>query len=249
MRTTFERPDTEAVDTPPSTVPLPSGLPSAGLRARRTTGVALQVISFAFSAAATRLERTGRSLVSSAEPVPDDNSWTGAERIAVQLDRPGAARWAMDHVNMPADVRSNCAYFVSEALRVGGGLAETARWRPGTARGHVRWWHRIALHPAYGCVTDFVIEMQRVGNGRLIGVDTMEPRPPLAELGDIVVYNWDGRGGYQHLAVVTAFIDGLMHVTQQTPSQLNRPWNRYGDGRWIATASLMRFATSHGQPD
>lgn len=248
LRTTIEPTVPTSEFRAPTLGPVRSRLRPHRAQVRTSLGAALQVLSFGLRTLATHVERAGRSLVTSTEPTPVDYSWTEADRIAVELDRPGAATWAMDNVDMAAAVRSNCAYFVSEALRVGGGLATTPRWRPGTTHGHLRRWHRIAEYPAYGCVGDFVIEMQRTGNGRLIGVDTMDPRPALAELGDVIVYNWDGRGRYQHLAVVTAFVDGVMRVTQQTPSQLNRPWNRYGDGRWIATASLLRFATSPTQP-
>ena len=53
------------------------------------------------------------------------------------------------------------------------------------------------------------------------------------------------RRGLSLLALVTAVggADGVMRVTQQTPSQLDRPWNRYGNGNWIATAAWLRFAT------
>lgn len=210
-------------------------------RAAAATG--LEVTGFALHAIANQLERRGVRLGSRSLPARADD-WTSGTGVVAELDRSGAAAWALANVDEPGTIESNCAYFVSEALRVGGRLAETTGWRPGTTSSRVRRWHRIARHPAYGCVGDFVIEMQRVGYARLIGTDTMLASPPGAEIGDVIVYNWDGRGRYQHLALVTEFDDGLMRVTQQTPSQRNRPWNRYGDGRWIETASLLRFAAS-----
>lgn len=208
-----------------------------------TAATALQVAGFSLHSVATQIERRGVRLASKTRLARSDD-WTGGAGLVAALDRGGAAAWALAHLDEPGAIESNCAYFVSEALRLGGGLAETSGWRPGVASSRVRRWHRIAQHPAYGCVGDFVIEMQRVGYARLIGTDTMLPSPPGAQIGDVIVYNWDGRGRYQHLALVTEFNDGLMRVTQQTPSQRNRPWNRYGDGRWIETASLLRFAAS-----
>ena len=217
---------------------------SGNRRVKTILGSYLQVAGYAASLIGTRLEMLGKRAAPQSFLQTDGHDWTGPLGEPVALDRDGAASWAMNHLNDPESIVPNCAYFVSDSLRLGGGLTETEEWRPGVRAGRVRRSRRIALHPPYGCVGDFVIAMQRSGRARLFGVDTLNNVLDGARLGDVIVYNWDGRGKYQHVAIVTQVTDTATYVSQQTPTQLNRQWNRYGNGRWIASASLLRFATA-----
>lgn len=212
-------------------------------RARRTASTYAEVAGYGLRLVAAKADQLAHRLEPPRSSALPKHDWPSGEPPTVALDRAGAATWALTHVDDEPSVHSNCAYFVSDALRLGGGLATTPLWAPGTSSGRVHRSRRICTNPAYGCVGDFVLEMQRVGYARLIGVDSLLPSVAEARLGDVIVYNWDGRGHFQHLAVVTAFEDGVMQVTQQTPSQRNRPWNRFGNGGWISSALWLRFAT------
>ena len=215
---------------------------------RATLGSYLQVAGFAFGLVASHLDKRGKLLLSDPTIQPASHDWTSHRTPPVQLNRSGAAAWALAHLNDPESIVPNCAYFVSDSLRIGGELPVSVAWRPGVRPGRVRRSRRIASHAAYGCVGDFVIEMQRSGRARLVGVDTMNDLLVNAQLGDVIVYNWDGRGKYQHVAIITEVTPTTTLVSQQTPTQRNRPWNRYGNGKWIGTASLLRFATP-GTPE
>lgn len=215
---------------------------------RSVLGAYFQVAGFGLGILATRLDRRGKLLVDDGGPRPQGHDWKLPLESPVRLNREGAAAWALAHLDDPESIVPNCAYFVSDSLRLGGELPETRDWQPGVRRGRVRRSHPIARHPAYGCVGDFVIDMQRSGRARLIGVDTFNDVLDGAQLGDVIVYNWDGRGKYQHVAIVTKLTAAATLVSQQTPTQRNRAWNRYGNGGWINTAALLRFATP-GTPE
>lgn len=227
----------------PRGVPRFLGAPLAG-RARRTASTYAEVAGYGLRLVAAKADQVARRLEPPRSAALPKHDWPSGAPSAVALDRAGTAAWALTHVDDEPSVHSNCAYFVSDALRLGGGLAPTPLWIPGTSPARVHRSRRISSNPAYGCVGDFVLEMQRAGYARLIGVDSMLPSVADAQLGDVIVYNWDGRGHFQHLAVVTAFEDGVMRVTQQTPSQRNRPWNRFGNGGWISSALWLQFATA-----
>lgn len=218
---------------------------SGKTKGRAAVGTYLQIAAFGLGVLASRLDAKGKQLVP--KLLSDDTAWhdwTIHHESCLAYDRLGAASWALAHLEDAESIVPNCAYYVSESLRLGGGLAESPRWRPGVRSRRVRRSDKIAANPAYGCVGDFVIEMQRTGRARLLGVDTMNDVLASAQLGDVIVYNWDGRGKYQHVAIVTQLTETATYVSQQTPTQRNRPWNRYGDGRWISSASLLRFATA-----
>lgn len=217
-------------------------------RVRTVVGSYLEVAGYGFGKVAARLDALGRRVARSTAPSSGFHDWTTPIREPIHYNRESAADWALEHLNDPISIQPNCAYFVSDALRIGGDLPESERWRPGVRPGRIRRSHRIAECPAYGCVGDLVIELQRSGRARLIGVDTKNDLLAEAARGDLIVYNWDGRGRFQHVAIVTSVTETATLVSQQTPTQCNRPWNRFGDGEWIRSGMLLRFATA-GSPD
>ena len=217
-------------------------------RVRNFLGSYLEVVGYSFGLVGAHLDILAKRVATRPRADSEFHDWTTPTTEPVHYDREGAADWAVAHLRDPESIVPNCAYFVSDALRIGGTLPESERWRPGVRPGRIRRSHRIAEHPAYGCVGDLVIELQRSGRARLLGVDTMSDLLVGAARGDLIVYNWDGRGRFQHVAIVTAVTETATLVSQQTPTQYNRPWNRYGSGEWIRSAMLLRFATA-GTPE
>lgn len=206
-------------------------------------GVLLQLFSHAVRLVGAHLDIAGRAL-SDSDPqtlfLPTDPP----PLRSVPIDRVGAATWAVEHVNDPLVVDPACTYFVSEALRIGGGLAPTSTWFPGIRRSRVRWWRPIANSRPYGCVGDFAVDLRKAGWVRARSLDTHDDVVHDVRLGDVFLYNWDGFGRFQHMAIVSRIDDGVPFVTQQSPSQRNRQWNRKADGTWIHTAVLLGFITA-----
>jgi cell wall-associated NlpC family hydrolase len=211
-------------------------------RSKQLVGVPLQILGYGVVDLGKDITRRGQRWAPVATPDPLMAPPAANTSLLEHYDRRTAVEWALAHVDDPDDVHSDCCYFVSNALRAGG-LPTTAAWQPGITHSRVRRSRRIAQYPAYGCVGDFVIEMQRCGAAIAIGGDARCDRIDGAELGDVVIYNWDGRGTYQHAAIVTRQTDTTTYVTQHTPAQRSRPWNRKGNGTWIESGLLLHLRT------
>jgi cell wall-associated NlpC family hydrolase len=211
-------------------------------RAKHQAGNIMQIAGYGVIDLGKELNRRGQRWAPVASPdalvaPPQPN-----RESLVRYSRPLAVEWAQHHVDDSDEVHSDCCYFVSNALRAGG-LPTTTTWQPGVTRSRVRRSRKIAAYPAYGCVGDFVIELLSSGVAIAIGCDARVDRIDAAEIGDVVIYNWDGRGTYQHAAIVTRQSDTTTYVTQHTPAQRSRPWNRKGNGTWIETALLLHLRT------
>jgi cell wall-associated NlpC family hydrolase len=214
--------------------------------AKLHAGSALQIAGYGAIDLGKELNRRGQRWSPVASPAPLNGPPEPNREALASYQRHHAADWALSHVDDPDEVHSDCCYFVSNALRAGG-LTTTQAWQPGITRSRVRRSRAIALYPAYGCVGDFVIELLRSGIAIAIGCDGRVDRLDAAEIGDVVIYNWDGRGTYQHAAIVTRQSETTTYVTQHTPAQRSRPWNRKGNGTWIDTGLLLHLRTDEAE--
>lgn len=170
-----------------------------------------------------------------------------------------AAAWAHDHALDEATYGSDCTYFISQALYVGG-LDETSRWILSSTdqsnRGGSKWTDTHTWPTATATVADalknYLVNEADVATIRQLNWRINEV--PDAALGDIIAYDWDNGadGKIDHLSMITGFSsDNNQYplVSQHTPEQRDRGWT-WADtsGTWIEHAKpgarvyLIHFA-------
>lgn len=176
--------------------------------------------------------------LASPEPV-----WAGPRAICTGYDRVRAMRYAelwWDGFN-PAFERfedDDCTNFVSQCL-LAGGMRMTGGQRRDTG-----WWYRFASgarpaswsfswsvsHALYQYLTQHA-GAQRVQTARAL------------RIGDLIFYDWDGQGRYDHTTVVVDFDpNGDPLVNAHTDPSYHRPY-RYLDSR--AWTPRTRYAFVH----
>lgn len=142
-----------------------------------------------------------------------------------------ADRWWKDGNPEFETFEVDCTNYVSQCLFAGGapinytGKRETGWWYKGY-NGAQEWW-------SYSwAVSD---SLQRYLSGsRISGLraEIME-RPDQLMLGDVIQYDWDGNGHFQHSTIVTAFdAGGMPLVNAHTVSSRHRYWDYRDSYAW-----------------
>ncbi len=134
----------------------------------------------------------------------------------------------------------DCTNYVSQCLFAGGapinytGKRETGWWYRGYNGGQ-EWW-------SYSwSVSD---SLQRyLSTSRGIGLRAeLVNRPEQLMLGDIIQYDWDGNGQYQHSTIVTAFdAGGMPLVNAHTVSSRHRYWDYRDSYAWTDNTAYRFF--------
>jgi hypothetical protein len=145
-------------------------------------------------------------------PADDPAPVTGVDEvptIPAPYDRATAAQWALDHA---ADIQPvlfpGCTWFVSQALWAGG-LPQTPVWNgsdhhgrlghlPGTIAATAVDEFISNLMATYPLTTQTPLDADRFRGNSV----------PEAEVGDVIAYDWENDGSYDHLALVTGIADG-----------------------------------------
>ena len=130
--------------------------------------------------------------------------------------------------------RSDCTDFVSDALHLGGGMPQTSDWY--TKRHFYVWRERSHTWSVAGEFIHYWI-WARQSETRVWSISPTASVTP-ADLGDVIVYNWEHGHGYSHLAVETGFgwatwKDAYGHshsfygdlISQHSHARRNSPWN------------------------
>lgn len=66
-------------------------------------------------------------------------------------------------------------------------------------------------------------------------------RPEQLQLGDVIIYDWDGDGGFQHSTIVTAFdAGGMPLVNAHTTPSKHRYWDYRDSYAWTEN-TVYRF--------
>lgn len=179
---------------------------------------------------------------------PGVPSCDSAPAVTRDYNGAAAASWALDSVGGPYWFANDCTYFVSQALW-SGGLRESAQWTANTAdpdqlASHLPW---LDPGPSKIAASADHLKNYLVGSGSAVirEVSWRDTTAGGAQLGDVIGYDWDVRGGrpgadgvLDHLAIVTS-IDGQGYpfVTQHSPTQVNRAWSwSESAGAWIEVA-------------
>ncbi|QHF21700.1 CHAP domain-containing protein [Rathayibacter sp. VKM Ac-2762] len=148
--------------------------------------------------------------------------------------RSAAVQWALDHVDDEDSYRygNDCTWFVSNALWQGG-LPKTSDWTdwtinpvymndkpwpgPSKAASAADWFKNSMVNNNYSTLAEISTEDRTAGG---------------AQLGDIILYDWDAANGehhadgaIDHAGIVTAIDgDGSVRISQHSPSRLDKPW-------------------------
>jgi len=165
----------------------------------------------------------------------------------VLYDRAAAARYAdrwWQEGNPEFETFAvDCTNYVSQCLFAGGapinytGKRETGWWYKGY-NGKQEWWSFS------WSVSD---SLQRyLSTGRNSGLRAeIVARPEQLMLGDVIQYDWDGNGQYQHSTIVTALdAGGMPLVNAHTVSSRHRYWD-YRDSYAWNERTVYRFFHIH----
>jgi hypothetical protein len=132
----------------------------------------------------------------------------------------------------------NCTNFVSQCLFAGGapihytGKRESGWWYKGMAGGRELWSYSWAVANSLGLYL----------RSSTWGLTASEvARPDQLTLGDVILYDWDGTGRFQHSTIVTAFdAGGMPLVNAQTVSARHRYWDYRDSYAWTEN-TVYRF--------
>ncbi|MEK3785328.1 amidase domain-containing protein [Paenibacillus sp. FSL K6-1230] len=132
----------------------------------------------------------------------------------------------------------DCTNYVSQCLFAGGapihytGKRESGWWYKGRSSGKELWSFSWAVSNA--------LERYLGASGRSFDAVPVE-RPEQLMLGDVISYDWDGDGTFQHSAIVTAFdAGGMPLVNAHTVSARHRYWD-YRDSYAWTDRTVYRF--------
>lgn len=148
-------------------------------------------------------------------------------------NRQAAVQWALSNVNDAERFKTDCTWFVSNALWAGG-IAQTTRWQANSMN-PFDWAAKRDPGPTKAAAqADFFKNaMTESGTGRLIEISIGDRTAGGVQLGDIIMYDWDNGpdGKIDHVAIVTAIsADGTVGISQHTPARPYRQWNANSDG-------------------
>ncbi|KGE19472.1 amidase domain-containing protein [Paenibacillus wynnii] len=137
----------------------------------------------------------------------------------------------------------DCTNYVSQCLFAGGapinytGKRETGWWYKGYT-GKQEWWSFSWT------VSDSLQRYLSTGRSNGLRAEVVE-RPEQLMLGDVIQYDWDGNGQYQHSTIVTALdAGGMPLVNAHTVSSRHRYWD-YRDSYAWNDRTVYRFFHIH----
>lgn len=132
------------------------------------------------------------------QSVPPANKYNGA----------GAADWALRHAKDVQPYDASCTWFVSNALWWGARLGRTNEWTDAGVHG------RLQPRPgsvAAWAVPNFVSYMRKTypaSTWTKLDFTRGKNAVPQAAPGDVIIYDWDGNGTYDHATLVVSISSG-----------------------------------------
>lgn len=132
----------------------------------------------------------------------------------------------------------DCTNYISQCLFAGGapihytGKRESGWWYKGIAAGRELWSYSWAVANS----------LERYLGASAWGLTAHAvDRPEQLMLGDVILYDWDGDGTYQHSTIVTAFdAGGMPLVNAHTVSSRHRYWDYKNSYAWT-DRTVYRF--------
>ncbi|MEF2966139.1 amidase domain-containing protein [Paenibacillus sp. M1] len=137
-----------------------------------------------------------------------------------------------------AEFEVDCTNYISQCLFAGGapinytGKRESGWWYKGYVGGKEGW--------SYSWSVANALERFLTNSGSGLRAELVS-RPEQLELGDVIVYDWDGDGSFQHSTIVTAFdAGGMPLVNAHTVPSKHRYWD-YRDSYAWTESTVYRF--------
>lgn len=133
----------------------------------------------------------------------------------------------------------NCTNFVSQCLYAGGAPMNY------TGKRSSGWWYRHQ-HDGWSFSWSVSNSLYYYLVGNKIGWTAQAVNSPMElELGDVIIYDWDGDGSYQHSVVVTAFdANGMPLVNANTTNSRHRYWDYKDSYAWTEQTRYRFFHIS-----
>ncbi|MNW38711.1 Putative amidase domain-containing protein [Fontibacillus panacisegetis] len=132
----------------------------------------------------------------------------------------------------------DCTNYISQCLFAGGapinytGKRESGWWYKGYVGGREAW--------SYSWSVANALERHLTHSNSGLRAELVD-RPEQLELGDVIIYDWDGNGSYQHSTIVTAFdAGGMPLVNAHTVPSKHRYWD-YRDSYAWNESTVYRF--------
>ncbi|RIE02321.1 amidase domain-containing protein [Cohnella faecalis] len=170
--------------------------------------------------------------------------WNGEARSGVPYRREAAVAFAERWWNEPSpsyeEFEVNCTNYVSQCLFAGGapmnytGKRDSGWWYKGKANGQEQWSYSWAVSNSLS----HMLSVPRVNGMRADVVSS----PSYLRLGDVICYDWDGTGRFQHSTIVTAFNpEGQPLVNANTVSSRHRFWDYRDSYAWTDRTQYRFF--------
>ncbi|GAB2464441.1 DNRLRE domain-containing protein [Streptomyces incanus] len=146
----------------------------------------------------------------------------------------GTAKWARAHWNDRHEYSQDCTNYVSKALYHGGGMRMKGKNK--NKKSVDNWWrikHSSPPHSGGGfyytnshtwTVAD---KMETFLSKHSYGIVNTESKQKEAKVGDVVFFNWGGKGGWDHAGVITKMAKGKAYVSAHNNNRLNQRLDTY----------------------
>lgn len=150
-----------------------------------------------------------------------------------------ADRWWNSSNPEFANFDVNCTNYISQCLFAGGapinytGTRDSGWWYKGYVGGREAW--------SYSWTVAAALERHlRTSRNGLRG--EVLDRPEQLQLGDVILYDWDGNGHFQHSTIVTAFdAGGMPLVNAHTTPSRHRYWDYKNSHAWTVNTKYRYF--------
>ncbi|MET9453118.1 DNRLRE domain-containing protein [Streptomyces cinerochromogenes] len=147
------------------------------------------------------------------------------------INASGTAKWARDHWNDRAQYSQDCTNFASKALYYGGGMRMKGVNKDKKSADN--WWRvgHLAPHGVYYYTNSYTWTVADKMHTFLLrhsdGAINTETKQSYAKVGDIVLFNWGGKGGWDHAGVITKMSGGKAYVSAHNNNRLNQRLDVY----------------------
>ncbi|MFE6716052.1 DNRLRE domain-containing protein [Streptomyces albidoflavus] len=158
----------------------------------------------------------------------------------------GTSNWAKKNWNSRHQYSQDCTNFVSKALHHGGGMRMKGSGKG--KKGNDHWWRQTHHSPAHSgggvyyvdsytwrisyMLSDFFIGHS---DGKWLGSSQSK-----AKVGDVVFFNWGGRGKWDHAGIITKVKGGKAYVTAHNKNRLNQSFDKFMKSERGTTAAIVR---------
>ncbi|MFI8190928.1 amidase domain-containing protein [Streptomyces sp. NPDC085946] len=163
------------------------------------------------------------------------------------ISRSGTSKWAKKHWNDRHEYSQDCTNFVSKALYHGGGMRMKGVGKDKKSTNY--WWrtkHSSPPHSGGGfyylwshtwTVAD---KMETFLSKHSAGIVNTESKQKEAKVGDVVFFNWGGKGGWDHAGVITKMKNGKAYVSAHNNNRLNQRLDTYINSQRGTWANIHR---------